>query len=386
MSVPSCCLISHSLEEGVGPADANRLLAAEMNRRGWRISLCALSDSSTQMLHSGELTIGETSLPALRIPQSTGWDDRCEALRAFLKQQQPMWVIIRFIPYSLNPKGIVWEASNSLPKVLQGMKVIWLVDEIWLGGRSAPLKHRLVGALQRFTILRLLKAGDHRRIYTNNRFNTKALRERGVDAETMRLFGNISVAAPDGGEWLFREFAKGAIPINAANRDQWLILGNFGVFHSDWNPDQFFTQLRDRAREHGKGICVVGIGSLGSYQEHWKRVAEAWGADFQFLHLGRRTEVEISHFLQSVDFGLTTNPCHLVGKSGTCMAMLDHGLPILVPKISSEDDPAEFPADMVVRCGNHIGDEIFALRKVHTPDPRLPHAVDELIAAMSESR
>ena len=68
------------------------------------------------------------------------------------------------------------------------------------------------------------------------------------------------------------------------------------------------------------------------------------------------------------------------------MAMLDHGLPILMPKISADDDPGEFPADMVLRCGNDIGDELFSPRKIHTPDPRLPHAVDELIAAMSEGR
>ena len=107
MSAPSCCLISHSLQQGVGPADANRLLAGEMARRGLRVSLCGLSDSTTPTVHSEELDIGGHSIPTLRIPQSAEWEGRCEALRTFLDQQQPKWVAIRFIPYSLNPKGIV---------------------------------------------------------------------------------------------------------------------------------------------------------------------------------------------------------------------------------------------------------------------------------------
>ena len=384
MSAPSCCLVSHTLQQGVGPADANRLLASELAKRGWRVSLCGLNDSTVPAAGTEEMNIYGMPLPTFRIPQSMGWEERCRAFREFMEQQQPGFAIIRFIPYSLNPKGIVWKASSYLPKVLRGMEVIWLVDEIWLGEGS--IKHRLVGALQRYSILCLLKGVKSRRVYTNNRFNTKILRQRGVDAETFRLFGNIPVVAPDGGEWLYREFEKAGVPITPANRGQWLVLGNFGVFHSDWQPAAFFSELRDRAKQHGRQVCIAGIGSLGAYQDHWREVANTWGGDFRFLHLGLREEAEISQFLQSVDFGLTTNPYYLVGKSGTCMAMLDHGLPLLVPRVFPQDDPAEFPAHLVLRCGERVGDEIFAPRKTHAPDPRLPRAVDELIAAMSSDR
>ena len=383
MSNPSCCLVSHTLQQGVGPADANRLLASELARRGWRVSLCGLNDSTVPAVRAEEMNIYGTPLPTFRIPQTMGWDERCEAFRGFMEQQQPGFVIVRFIPYSLNPKGIVWKASGSLPKVLRGLAVIWLVDEIWLGEGS--IKHRLTGTLQRYSILRLLKGVKSRRVYTNNRFNTKRLREYGVDAETFRLFGNIPVIAPDDGEWLYRELEKAGVPITPENRGEWLVLGNFGVFHSDWQPAAFFSELRDRARQHGRQVAIVGIGSLGAYRDYWQEVAKTWGGDFRFVHFGLREEAEISLFLQSVDFGITTNPYHLVGKSGTCMAMLDHGLPLLVPRISTHDDPAEFPAQLVRRCGDRIGDEIFAPRTAHAPDPRLPRAVDELIAAMSDA-
>ena len=183
MSNPSCCLVSHTLQQGVGPADANRLLASELTRRGWRVSLCGLNDPTVPAVRAEEMNIYGTPLPTFRIPQTMGWDERCEAFRGFMEQQQPGFVIVRFIPYSLNPKGIVWKASGSLPKILRGLAVIWLVDEIWLGEGS--IKHRLTGTLQRYSILRLLKGVKSRRVYTNNRFNTKRLRS--VASHPVRL-------------------------------------------------------------------------------------------------------------------------------------------------------------------------------------------------------
>ena len=386
MNAPSCCLVSHTLQAGVGPADANRLLAVELAKRGYRVSLCGLNDSTAPAVRADALSIHGTPFPALHIPQAIGWDERRDLFRDFLEEQQPGHVLFRFIPYSLNPKGIIRKAANSLPHALRGAEVIWLIDEIWLGEGPTTFKHRLVGMLQRHWILRLLGGVQSRRFYTNNRFNTKALRKRNLHAETLRLFGNVPVNTSDGGEWLLHEFERAGIPITASNRGRWLVLGNFGVFHSDWNPASFLSRLRDLAERHNMQVCIAGIGALGFYEKHWRDVASTWSKDFSFLHLGRRTETEISHFLQSVDFGITTNPHYLVGKSGTCMAMLDHGLPLLVPRITAYDDPTEFPAHLVLRCGDCIGDEILTQQTLSVPDPQLPRAVDELIAAMSATR
>ncbi len=340
-------------------------------------------DSSATVVLTETILVYGVSLPVLHIPRSLGWEQRCAALRAYLDEQQPRHVIFRFIPYSLNPKGIVRAAARWLPRVLSGRSLLWLMDEIWLGSGPTSFKHRLVGLIQRACILRLVRGVKPKRIYTNNRFNTRALRHEGVDAETLRLFGNIPLVGGDRGVWLQAEFVKAGVPITATNRGQWLVLGNFGLFHSDWQPDAFLSTLRDLSKQLGKSVCFVGIGSLGSYANHWQAVAKTWGGDFTFLHLGRRSDVEVSLFLQSVDFGITTNPYYLVGKSGTCMAMLDHGLPIIIPRISEVDDLTELPAELVIRCGDEVGDWIFAERIRHVPDPQLPRAVDKLVAAMA---
>jgi hypothetical protein len=383
MKCLSCCLLSHTLQPGVGPADANLLLAEEFASRGHRVSLCGLNDRQITQARAEELICGGTRIPALSLPETMSWSHRRRLLRDFLEKENPDHVILRFIPYSLNRKGIVWQAALVLPGVLSGKRVIWLMDEIWFGENACSFRHKIVGRLQRACIFLLIRRLKPRRIFTNNRANSRVLQRYGLNAETLRLFGNIPVVASDGGQWLFREFDRAKLPITPANRSQWLLLGNFGAFHPNWNPDAFLASLRDRAASHGMRVAVVGIGGLGACEDHWRSVASKWGGDLIFHHLGRRDAADVSLFLQSVDFGLATNHYHLVGKSGTCMAMLDHGLPILVPQIADDDDPTEFPPHLVMRCGDVVDDSIFAPRQRHAPDPQLQKTAGELIAAMS---
>lgn len=382
MSHLSCCLVSHTLESGIGPADANVLLARELLSRGHAVSLCALNDPRRMDVLTESRLVGDSSVNTLHIPESLTWEQKAKHLRTFLEEAKPGFILFRFIPYSLNPKGIVWNAAKFLPQVFRDTPTIWLVDEIWLGSDSGKLRHRLVGLLQKRSILRLLKRSNPHRVFTNNEYNAKTLRKCGVPAASLRLFGNIPVVAPDNFQWMAHELANAQIPVTLANRNELLLLGIFGVFHADWNPDLFMAALQKKAEQHGKKVCFVGIGSLRSYDDHWRNTSNAWGVSFRFVHLGCRDEREVSLFLQSVDFGLTTNPYYLVGKSGTCMAMLDHGLPILVPRLTSHDDMTEFPADLVIRCGNNPPDEIFKERARIAASPQLPRAVDELVSVM----
>jgi hypothetical protein len=48
--------------------------------------------------------------------------------------------------------------------------------------------------------------------------------------------------------------------------------------------------------------------------------------------VGEKTPEEISRLLQNLDFGIATHPWALAGKSGAVAALLDHGLPVVVPR------------------------------------------------------
>ena len=84
MTPASCCLVSHTLQNGIGPADANLLLAAELTRRGHPISLCSLSDPTRSAPHTESMPIGGITVPALHLAASQEWTERCKAFRDFL--------------------------------------------------------------------------------------------------------------------------------------------------------------------------------------------------------------------------------------------------------------------------------------------------------------
>src|SRR6201995_2483307 len=48
--------------------------------------------------------------------------------------------------------------------------------------------------------------------------------------------------------------------------------------------------------------------------------------------VGEKEPAELSRLLQTLDFGIGTHPWALLGKSGAVAAMLDHGLPVIVPR------------------------------------------------------
>jgi hypothetical protein len=49
-----------------------------------------------------------------------------------------------------------------------------------------------------------------------------------------------------------------------------------------------------------------------------------------FILLGPHSETKVSEFFNTIDFGLSSYPIFVIGKSGSAAAMLDHGVPIIV--------------------------------------------------------
>jgi len=66
--------------------------------------------------------------------------------------------------------------------------------------------------------------------------------------------------------------------------------------------------------------------------ERWQRLAASNSNRLQWVSLGELEPVAVSRYLQVLDFGISATPWQLAGKSGGVATMLDHGLPVLVPR------------------------------------------------------
>jgi hypothetical protein len=123
--------------------------------------------------------------------------------------------------------------------------------------------------------------------------------------------------------------------------------GMFGALHPEWSPEPLFSYIARAATELDRRVVIASIGRLGPGSWLWQDLQSRYGSRFSFATLGERSTLEISKFLQFIDYGISTTPWGLVNKSATVAAMLDHGLPVIV----SRDDVhfrTALPEDSVV--------------------------------------
>ena len=92
------------------------------------------------------------------------------------------------------------------------------------------------------------------------------------------------------------------------------------------------ARLADITRRADRRIVIVSIGNAGADAASVFERAKAALPGVSFALLGRRPAEQVSQFLNTVDFGLSSYPYALLGKSGAVAAMLEHGLPVIVSR------------------------------------------------------
>jgi hypothetical protein len=106
------------------------------------------------------------------------------------------------------------------------------------------------------------------------------------------------------------------------------LFGFFGGIDPNWDAGPTLDRLSAALKPLNRSGVVLSIGSAGQIAERM----QAWRSqhpDLQFLGLGVQPVERISAYLQALDFGLTSYPYALIGKSSV-ISMLEHGLPVIV--------------------------------------------------------
>ena len=113
-------------------------------------------------------------------------------------------------------------------------------------------------------------------------------------------------------------------------RSDWWILGFFGSIHEDWEVERSIAPVLQAAKELGKKVSVLSLGRLGEAERKWDKIQEYKKNDVQWVRVGELDSGEMSLCLHGLDYGLTSTPWDLVGKSGAIAAFLEHGVPVFV--------------------------------------------------------
>lgn len=354
-------LITGSMPPGKdGVGDYTRLLAEECQRAGHRTVTLAINDRF--IAHETAQPAGP--VPGLRLDAALPWAQRIAAAQRFLDAAEIDTVGLQYVGYSYHPKGWPLRLAGQLAPLVRGRRLHLMFHELWIGDHPRePLKDRLIGALQKWAALRVIRRLKPVAVATSNPAYAAIFQRLGVDARVLPMFGTLPVAPPPGEDWLFARL-QSEIP-GLARRDEVWIVAMFGALHPVWPPRPIFAVLAAGAAAAGRRLVVASAGRLGPGENLWSQIQQEFGDRIHFLRLGEQPSQIISEFLHSADFGLSTSSWELVGKSASTACMLDHGLPVIVNRDDAQTSRGEVPSihPQLIRLDTTLAERLPLLRR-----------------------
>jgi len=357
-----------SLEPGRdGVGDYTRLLAEACLEAGHSCRLIALNDSF--VTRGGvEWQHGRNhDLQCLRLSTDEAWHEKLSAAQAVIHEFAPDWISWQVVPYGFHPKGLMPHELNAFSILGRNRFVHLMLHELWIGlSRGEPLKNLAWGSLQRRRLLHFMRAISPSLVHTSNPVYQTVLAREGCSSHILPLFGNVPISE--------------IIPSVPGNQE-W-VGGIFGTVHPQFKADPCFNVLSEGAKASGRRLRILGMGRLGSYgEELFAKLKSEYKGQLDASVVGEKEPAELSRLLQTLDFGIGTHPWALLGKSGAVAAMLDHGLPVIVPRDDWILRVRPLPVPAIDRLAVKLSDmpaELMAgrLARKRAPAARLPEVAN----------
>jgi len=299
-------------KDGVG--DYTRRLSGELIKKELDVRIISLNDKSIEFV---EDTIQEDcgcNIPVLRLPGKLSWSDKLRLSQEYIKNFKPIWISLQFVPYSFHSKGLPWMLVSKLRLLTHSYKVHIMFHELWLGIplNDLSFKDRMVALLQRSMIQTLTKNLSPDLITTSIEVYREAL--SGSNVSILPLFGNIPVK-----------------DVKVGKTKENIKVVHFGTF--TFNETDFRNQinlLNAIRMKYCKTLMFNIVGRGGQAKDRMLAIIKSVINDAIIVDHGELNLDEISSCFRSNDIGLSRANAVLAGKSGSTIAMLEHGLPVLL--------------------------------------------------------
>ena len=308
--------ICSRLEPGhCGVGDYTRRLAGELIRMGHSSTIIALNDH-LQNLPANELNNqndGDTKIPVLRLSKNEPWNSKIGHLGKLVETCRPDIVSLQYVPHGYQQKGLPFEFANRLSTLPKAIHWHVMLHELWIGfGKLSEVKRNVISLGQRIVLKRILNSLAPSLITTSTSRYGKRLPRQNI--KLLPLFSNIApCAAPN---------------INRDDRHNNAAV--FGAFSRD--VESFASQLNvvaKLAEVTGKLPRLNLLGRRSASPEHLDAAIEILGSD-AIVDLGPLSESELSKQLSKMDLGISRADAELFPKSGSTLAFLEHGIPVLL--------------------------------------------------------
>lgn len=330
MKIAFLCSSLEPGRDGVG--DYTRRLSGELIRQGHDCVAVALHDPHISRTVSEKQTMEATSISVLRLPGTVAWASRAVAARDWLAAFKPDWASLQYVPFGFHPKGLCFGLGKTLSLIQPDAPWQVMFHELWLGlGRNAPVKDRLWGTLQRQIVRDFMQRLRPRVVHTQAEPYRIALQRERLHADILPLFGNIPYTAGDGWAGLLEPLVTQSMG-RSCNRAELYLAGVLGSVYQEWDAEKAIATILPLVQRFQKQLVLVLLGRNNLSAESLLKLNSALAGRAAVVVAGERTDLEISRILQALDFGLATSPQQAIQKSGSAIAMLEHGLQILVTR------------------------------------------------------
>ncbi|MGB5135684.1 MAG: glycosyltransferase [Prochlorococcaceae cyanobacterium] len=311
-----------------GVADFITALARELSTRGVHCACLALHDPFIQAAESPPVLLStQDGIEIRRIPADLPWNRKAKLFKAQLDDLQPEWISLHYVPYAYNAKGLSFALLSSLFPLRHRAKWEVTAHELWIDPGSS-FRNRIISRLQRHILRRLCSRLKPAAVHVTNHCYQAQLGQYGVQASILPLFSSIPLCP------LRSSFNRSGFV------SQWTFL-LFGSINRDWQPEPLFEQIEVARRVHNIQSCrFVSVGQVGDYGATlWDSLQDLPYPAFEFSRLGLLPAERVSEQLQLADFGICVAPSVLVDKSSAVAAMLAHGLPVIISRLSPGCEP-----------------------------------------------
>ena len=356
--------------DGVG--DYVRRLALELINQGHDVSAVALNDGYVEIKDSGFQQLDGVSFAVLRLPKSLSYSRRFLELEEWSEIFSPDIISIQFVSYAFHTKGLPFAILYPLKKLSSKYRFHIMFHELWIGMEvSSSWKDILVGKLQMFIIQQLVRIVRPVSMHTQTSIYQVQLEKIGINALYLPLFGNIPVAS------VTDEKSNG----NASQKKNEISLVFFGGIHPGAPVTEFAEEVAEYSRTKNIKVKLTFLGRSGKEQENWLNIWSLHSLPAEVL--GEQSAEKISSILSDSFLGLTTTPYALIEKSGSVVAMLEHGLPVLCVrgKWKTDSNPNSYNVRGVLQYRKGNLDECMKPAKFQR-HPLLPQVTADFVRSL----
>jgi hypothetical protein len=299
--------------------DYVRQLSMQLLHMGHTVTAIALNDRHIEAEKNENQQAGSMLFKVLRLPAARGLKQNAIIAQKYILEFAPQLVSLQFVPYSFNKKGLPFTLVHIIRVLNLQTKFHIMFHELWMDSPKG-FKQKIVTVVQEYLICHLIRRTKPVKIHVSVNFNRQRLKNKGVKSEILNLFGNISynpeLAAP------VREIHQNLIT-----------LLYFGSTIGGELLEQIIKGLAIFCEHYPGGVKVMVASGTSAAKNIFIDALKNRLSRFNItiVDCGFLSTGEVSRLMNESTVGISKISARLLGKSGSSIAMLEHGLPLWMP-------------------------------------------------------